>query len=184
MRTLHFCLLALLLPACTTFTPQRYVPWASNQQLLSRLPPALVHVGKITSPFELSDLCRLAGVVAPPDEMTVERYIEGALQDELKLAGRHATVDQGVSLTAVMQEMAFSSMDLLLHGWWHLTLRVRSSNGRSLYVETAYEFNSGFSAPVACKQTAEALLPAVQDLLRNMLQSAEFASLLRTDDGR
>jgi hypothetical protein len=42
---------------------------------------------------------------------------------------------------------------------WDIGLKVNSSNGKSAFVEEHYEFNSGFIADTACKQTAEAYLP-------------------------
>jgi hypothetical protein len=41
-----------------------------------------------------------------------------------------------------------------------------------------YEFNSGFIADTACKQTAEAYLPAVQNIIGKIVKSPEFKSLV------
>lgn len=41
-----------------------------------------------------------------------------------------------------------------------------------------YEFNSGYGADTACKQTAEAYLPAVQDLIGQIVRAPEFKGLV------
>jgi len=46
-------------------------------------------------------------------------------------------------------------------------------------VENRYEFKSGFDAWTACSQTAQALGPAVQDLIKKIVTDAQFAALLR-----
>jgi hypothetical protein len=43
---------------------------------------------------------------------------------------------------------------------------------------SSYEFNSGFIADTACKQTAEAYLPAVQNLIGKLVKAPEFESLV------
>ena len=41
-----------------------------------------------------------------------------------------------------------------------------------------YEFESGFIADTACKQTAEAFMPSVQNIISKIVRSPEFRKLL------
>ena len=41
-----------------------------------------------------------------------------------------------------------------------------------------YEFNSGFEGGTACKQTAEAFMPAVQNLIGKIVASPDFRALV------
>jgi hypothetical protein len=66
----------------------------------------------------------------------------------------------------------------LTGGSWDIGLKVNSSNGKSVSVSEHYEFNSGFIADTACKQTAEAYLPAVQNLIGKLVKAPEFKSLV------
>ncbi len=82
------------------------------------------------------------------------------------------------SPTGVVEQLSFSSSRGLTGGIWDIGLRVNSSNGKSNFVSEHYEFNSGFDALTACKQTAEAYLPAVQNLIGKLVKSADFRGLV------
>jgi len=66
----------------------------------------------------------------------------------------------------------------LTSGWWDLSLTLKSNNGQSLAVENKYEFKSGFDAITACNQTAQALGPAVQDLIKKAISDPRFKTLM------
>ncbi len=44
---------------------------------------------------------------------------------------------------------------------------------------STYGFKSGFDAITACNQTAQALGPAVQDLIKKVVTDPQFAILIR-----
>jgi hypothetical protein len=52
--------------------------------------------------------------------------------------------------------MDFSSTRGVTGGVWTIELTLTSSNGRRMKATETYEFESGFVAQTACKQTAEA----------------------------
>ena len=56
--------------------------------------------------------------------------------------------------------------------------RVDQGIGHTRGVER-YEFESGFVADMACKQTAEAYMPAVQNLIGKIVRSPGFKGLLQ-----
>jgi len=56
---------------------------------------------------------------------------------------------------------------------------ISSSNGKSVAVSNHYAFSGNFVGEVACNQTAQALMPAVQDLISKIVRHSEFSGLLR-----
>ncbi len=169
---------AIALTACSTYTPQRYSISADTNVALKSIGVSNVDVGTFKGPASFDNSCRAAGPIAPPDNMTFEAYIQKALADELKVAGAFDDKAPKVTLTGALEQLTFSSSRGLTGGSWDIGLRVISSNGKSTYVSEHYEFNSGFVADTACKQTAEAYFPAVQNLIGKLVKAPEFKSLV------
>lgn len=181
MKKSVFVLLALMvfsLTACSTFMPQRYSISADNHVTLKSIGAQNISVGTFKGPTDFDAMCRGAGPIAPPDGMSFEAYIQNALADELKVAGIFDKQSPKVTLTGIVDQLAFSSSRGLTGGSWDIGLRVNSSNGKYILVSEHYEFNSGFNAITACKQTAEAYLPAVQNLIGKLVKSPDFKGLL------
>lgn len=171
-------LLAFSLTACSTFMPQRYSISADNNIALKSISVSNINVGAFKGLATFDDMCRGAGPIAPPDGMSFEAYIQKALADELKVAGMFDNQAPKVTLTGVVEKLDFSSSRGVTGGSWDIGLRVTSSNGKSTFVSEHYEFNSGFDALTACKQTAEAYMPAVQNLIGSLVKSADFRGLV------
>lgn len=178
MKKFALALSVLALSACSTYTPQRYNISADNNVALKALGVGNISVGPFTGPSTFDNACRGAGPIAPPDNMSFERYIQKALADELKVAGMFDDKTPKTILTGAVEKLSFSSSRGLTGGEWDISLRVSSSNGKSVFVSEHYEFQSGFIADTACKQTAEAYLPAVQNLIGKLVNAPEFKSLL------
>lgn len=166
------------LTACSTYMPQRYSISADNNLALKAIGVGNISVGAFKGPMSFDNACRGAGPIAPPDNMSFEAYIQKALADELKVAGMFDEKTPKVTLTGAVEQLRFSSSRGLTGGEWDIGLRLSSSNGKSISALEHYEFNSGFVADTACKQTAEAYLPAVQNLIGKLIKSPEFKSLL------
>ncbi len=179
MKKMMIVFSVLLLSACSTYTPQRYSISADNNLILKTMSAGNINVGAFQGPKSFDNSCRAAGPIAPPDNMSFEAYIQKALADELKVAGKFDDKTPKITLTGVVEQLAFSSSRGLTGGSWDIGLRVNSSNGKSMYVAEHYEFNSGFVADTACKQTAEAYFPAVQNLIGKLIKSPEFLTLLK-----
>lgn len=178
MKVIVVALSVLALSACSTYMPQRYSISADNNVALKAIDAGNINVGAFTGPAKFDSSCRAAGPIAPPDNMSFEAYIQKALADELKVAGKFDDKTPKVTLTGVVEQIAFSSSRGLTGGSWDIGLRVHSSNGKSTYVAEHYEFNSGFIADTACKQTAEAYYPAVQNLIGKLVKAQEFQTLV------
>lgn len=178
MKKIALALIVLSLSACSTFTPQRYSISADNNLALKAIGVGNINVGTFSGPSSFDKACRGAGPIAPPDNMSFEGYIQKALADELKVAGMYDDKTPKTTLTGTVEKLSFSSSRGLTGGEWDISLRINSSNGKSIFVTEHYEFESGFIADTACKQTAEAYLPAVQNLIGKAIKTLEFRSLL------
>ena len=87
----------------------------------------------------------------------------------------------GVKLSGDVTKIGFSSLDGLTNGRWDIELELNSSNGKQMIVNNRYSFKSGFDAITACNATADALTPAVQDLINRVVTHPEFGELLKKD---
>lgn len=171
-------LLVVSLSSCSTYMPQRYTISADNNVALKASGGSDINVGIVRGPASFDNSCRAAGPISPPDDMSFEAYIRKALIDELKIAGMFNDHAPRITLTGAVEQLSFSSTRSVTGGTWDIGLRVVSSNGRSTFVAEHYEFKSGFDAVTACKQTAEAFLPAVQDLIGKLVKSPDFRGLI------
>jgi hypothetical protein len=81
-----------------------------------------------------------------------------------------------VMLTGTVDCLDFSS------GWtdaaWKIAMTLRSSNGRRISIAEEYKFAGSFEGYTACPQTAQAMMPAVQNLVQKAVQHPEFKQLM------
>jgi hypothetical protein len=173
---------AIALGGCSTFTTPRYSINADTNVALRALGATGIGVGTFSGPVAFDNTCRAAGPLAPPDGMTHTAYIRKALEDELKVAGAYAAGTPRVALSGIVNRLEFSSSRGLTGGSWDIDLTLRSSNGRTLTMAERYEFESGFDGITACKQTAEAYFPAVQNLIGKFARSPDFKGLLESGE--
>ncbi len=179
MRTPLIALsLAALLSACSTFTTPRYSINPDTNVALKALGVSGIAVGNFSGPATFDAGCRAAGPLSPPDGMSHTAYLRKALEDELKVAGVHAESSPNVTLTGKVNKLEFSSARGLTGGSWDIDVTVTSSNGKSMTAAEHYEFQSGFVADTACKQTSEAYMPAVQNLIGKVVRSPDFKGLV------
>lgn len=178
MKKMFIGIAVLSLSACSTYTPQRYSLNADTNVALKTVSVGSISVGAFKGLSNFDSTCRAAGPIAPPDGMRFEEYIQKALADELKVAGKFDDKTPRVTLNGSLEQLAFSSSRGLTGGSWDIGLKVSSSNGKSTFVSEHYEFESGFVADTACKQTAEAYMPAVQNLIAKLVKAPEFKSLI------
>jgi hypothetical protein len=178
MLKIFFLLMALTISGCSTYMPQRYSIAADNNVALKAIPVGNINVVAFRGPVGFDNSCRAVGPISPPDNMSFELYLRKALADELKVAGKFDDKTPKVTLSGVVEQLSFSSSRGLTGGSWDIGLRINSSNGKSNFVSEHYEFNSGFIGDTACKQTAEAYLPAVQNIIGKLVKSSEFLALV------
>ncbi len=171
-------LLALVLSACAT--PAKYQSRADISDALGQNMKGSVNVAPFKAPDNFSSMCRIAGPIYPPDfTLTFEGYIQSALTEELKAAGKLNDKDAKITLTGAVEKLAFSTTaNGVTGGTWDIGLRVTSSNGKSTYVSEHYVYETSIMGAVACQQATDAFLPAVQNLISKLARSSEFKSLV------
>lgn len=169
---------AVLLSACETPTTQRYAISANNNQAIKALGTSNVGLGAFIAPADFSATCRALGPLQVADGLTHTQYIRKAFEDELQVAGVFANGTPRVSLAGKVNKLEFSSSRGLTGGSWTIDLTLTSSNGKSITTSEYYEFNSGFAANEACRNTAEAFSRAVQDLVGKTIRNPSFPSLV------
>jgi len=169
---------ALLLTACETPTTQRYSALADNNMAIRNLNTTGVGIGTFQPPAQFSETCRALGPLKVSDNLSHTQYIQKAFEEELKMGGAYASTPR-VTLKGNVDKLEFSSSKGLTGGYWSIDITLVSSNGKSLKTNEYYEFSSGFSAPEACRQTAEAFSRAVQNLVGKTVRDPQFAQLVQ-----
>jgi len=178
MKKIMFMAAALLmLSACSTMQPPRYAISIDNIQKLKNYEGVKAEVVSLNQSANFSPNCRLMGPIEPADGLTIPQFIAKAFNDEFKMAGLFST--DGIKISGDITKVEFSSITGLTSGYWDIGLRLDSSNGQSLSVSNKYTFKSGFDAITACNATADALTPAVQDLIKATVYHPEFSKLLK-----
>jgi len=170
-------LLAVALAGCSTYAASRYVASADTVQALRAYRGrTTVAVGAFTAtmPNQREMKCREAGHFTTPDGETFEEFIRKAFVSELTSADLYAP-GAPVTLTGHLLTIDFSSG--VTDASWTFRLEVRSSNGHWVTVLERYPIPGG-ADPAACRQTARALMPAVQKLVATIVRHQGFAGLL------
>lgn len=166
--------LALFVTACATpLTPLPYRALIDNHLALTRKPLPAATIGTFTSQVDYEPMCRGVGKILP--QPSVEVYLRDALALELTLANLVAD-NAPVKLEGEVTGIAFKPK--IAHASWRLALRVRSSNGRTLEVERLDTFRSAFFGDTACEIVSDHFMSTVQLLIRDVVLSPAFPSLL------
>lgn len=170
---------AAFLAACETPTTQRYAISADNNQAIRSINATGVGVQTFVGPADFSSNCRALGPMRVADNLSHTQYIQKAFEDELKVAGAFAQSAPRILIGGKVNKIEFSSSRGLTGGYWRIDIALNSSNGKGLDVSEYYEFNSGFAANEACRNTAEAYSRAVQNLVGKAVKSPGFTELLK-----
>lgn len=174
-RVLPLSILLTLATGCSTYTVLRYSPSTDNVVALRTLNGKLVNVGSFTAatPGQTEIMCRAVGPIKTPDGESFSDYVRKALLDDLRIANVYSE-SAPITLTGQLDAIDFSSNS----GEWHLSLSVKSTNGKSMSVSETYKYQTSFYGETACNQSAQALMPAVQNLVGKVVRSKEFKTLL------
>jgi hypothetical protein len=167
----------LMLSACSTMQPPRYSVSVDNIQAIKAYEGAKAGIVSLNQPAAFDSNCRLMGPIEPADGLSVPQFVAKAFNDEFKMAGIYS--EEGVKITGDITKIEFSSVSGLTNGYWDIELRLNSSTGSTISVANKYNFKSGFDAITACNATADALSPAVQDLIKATVSHPDFSKLLQ-----
>lgn len=173
--------LAASLIGCATNNSPRYASSADTVHALKSLKLGdIAAVGNFSTTSTTDLQCRAVGPIVLPDNHTLPSYIKKALEDELKMAGMYNTTNPTVTLMGVINKAAFSSAKGFFQGHWELDVTIQSSNGKSISAQEQYDFDSAYLADKGCQKTADALVPAVQNVLQKIVTSPSFKELFAT----
>lgn len=180
MKGLIVLVALLALGGCSTYSASRYSISADNVVALRALDGKEMQVGEFTSSIkgkngtDLTEImCRGVGPIKTPDGESFAQYIKKALIDEMKIAEVYSA-SAPITLSGNLDTVDFSSSG----GYWQVGLTLRSSNGKSVSIDERYPYQSSFYGETACNQTAQAFMPAVQNLVGKAVRSPEFAALI------
>ncbi|MDD5389164.1 MAG: hypothetical protein PHD37_07450 [Gallionellaceae bacterium] len=167
--------IAVLASGCSTYSATRYSISTDNVVALRSLNGKSVNVGAFSAstPGQTEIMCRGVGPIKTPDGEPFAEFVRKAILDELKIANTYSSAAP-VMITGNLDAIDFSSNS----GNWNLALTVRSSNGKSMSVSESYGYTSSFYGETACNQTAQAFMPAVQNLVGKVVRSPEFVALV------
>jgi hypothetical protein len=176
MKYLVLLLAVISLNGCSTYAVQRYSISTDNVMALREIKDKKINVGSFTSqqPGLSSITCRGVGPIKTPDGEAYSEYVRKALIDELKIADVYSS-EAPITLTGQLNSIDFSSNS----GEWNFSLTINSSNGRSMTASESYSYTTSFYGETACNQTAQAVMPAVQDLIGKVVRNPEFKALLK-----
>ncbi|OQX09823.1 MAG: hypothetical protein BWK76_21665 [Desulfobulbaceae bacterium A2] len=176
MKRLFFLIaVTMLASGCSTYSATRYSISTDNVTALRSLGGKTINVGDFsaTTPGQKEIMCRGVGPIKTPDGEPFADYVKKAFLDELKMSNVYSP-SAPVTITGNLDSINFSSSG----GKWNLALTIKSSNGKIMSVSEDYSFTSSFVGETACNQTAQALMPAVQNLVGKVVRSPEFAALV------
>lgn len=176
MKTpLTLAAVAILASGCSTYSATRYSISTDNVVALRSLNGKTLNVGAFssTTPGQKEIMCRGVGPIKTPDGEPFAEFVRKAFLDELKIANAYSP-SAPVTITGNLDAIDFSSNS----GNWNLALTVKTSNGKSMSVSESYAYTSSFYGETACNQTAQAFMPAVQNLVGKVVRSSEFIALV------
>ena len=170
---------------CASIPPTIVDRYATNANVLDYLyadGSSRIGVGSFDSlPTDLREVACLSDGIAPPDNENYASYIRASLISELAAAERYSNT-ASVTLTGIVEQAKLDFIKKIglgaQGGQWTFVLTVTSSNGASVTVEASYEYHTGW-APIRCHIAAEALMPAVQILMYELITDGGFQLLLR-----
>lgn len=180
MRGLIVLVALLALGGCSTYSADRYAISADNVVALRSLEGKDLQVGEFTSSIKGKDgvelkeiMCRGVGPIKTPDGESFAQYIKKALIDEMKIAEVYSA-SAPIVISGNLEAIDFSSNS----GYWQVAFTLRSSNGKSISMDEKYPYQTSFYGETACNQTAQAFMPAVQNLVGKAVRSPDFAALV------
>jgi len=169
-------LMGVAATGCSTHALPRYAVSTGNVAELRKIKSTPVAIGSfITAGSDVADsiFCRAVGPIKTPDGETYADYIKKALVSELTMVEMY-DAKSAVVLSGELTTFSFDSH----RGVWDMALRLKSSNGKQLSVSEKYDYGFNWFALVACAQTAQAGMSAVQNLIHKAVSDPGFSSLL------
>lgn len=172
-------LLSWAVAGCSSYASDRYALSMEAQEALQQAAPRAASGRVAVEPFTAARpgrsrlACRAAGPVTTPDGESFEEFIRQALIDQLQQAGLYSP-NARTKLQGRLNEINFGSFE----GIWFLDLTITDAKGRSLTAHEDYRYDASVIGAEACRQTAQALMPAVQNLIRKVVSHPTFLKMV------
>ena len=176
VQLIIFAVSVLYITGCSTYKVNNYGISADNIGLMKELNGLQVSIDEFTSlkPGLTTIQCRGAGPVSTPNKESFESYIKEALVSELKIAGIYSE-SSNIKISGSVENLDFNSN--VGSGKWMFDVSVSDGNGMSYQVNSIFNFSTNWVADKACQQVAQAFVPAVQNLIKDIVSKPEFKSL-------
>ena len=176
MKKVILAMTIAALVGCTTMEPVEYSIPVDNRQALKKFRFTNFSISHFTQSARFNPSCRFLGPLELPDDLSFAQYIVETINDDLKAAGVYSSRRRRIS--GDITTLAFSSSSGFTNGFWDISIMLVSPRGTSLNVSNRFIFKSGLRAVEACNATADALYPAIQNLLSVAIADPKFRKLL------
>ncbi|MBV0934709.1 hypothetical protein [Marinobacterium weihaiense] len=120
--------------------------------------------------------CRAAGPVKNQNNVSFENYIEGAIKNDLKMAGVYKE-GSDIKISGAIEKLDFNSN--IGAGKWMINAKISSPKSQGYTVQSTYDFSTNFVADKACQQVAQAYEPAVENFINQIVTHPGFSSLAK-----
>lgn len=184
MKVYNLLWIVCLLAGCSTYPASLYSHSVANvhaMKIKAEAKPIAVNLNEFTvsGNVEQEIKCRGVGPVAASPGKTYEKYIRDAMFDEFVLSGI-LKENAAITLDGRLEAIDFSSG--IKDAEWNINLVIKSSNGNTASLVEKFPFSSSFEGNSACRNTAFALAPAVQSLIRKFVNHPDFYKLVSNDN--
>lgn len=122
-----------------------------------------------------SILCRLDGVVTPLKGMSFEKYITGALINEMEFSNIYSE-DANKTLNISYDKVSFNSLPGMAS--WIINATFSTENNSDFKIESEYKFSTNYFASLACKQVSASFPKAVEKFIYNTLTHPNFSLII------
>lgn len=170
---------AFVTAGCSTYAADRYAVSMDSQTELKQIAASSPNQGVAVEEFTASEPrqteigCRAVGPIKTPDGETFEKFIQEALIDQLQLAELYSP-QSALRVGGNLDAIDFNTNA----GVWSLALTITDNSGRRITVREDYDYESSFSGETACNQTAQAFMPAVQNLIQKVVGNPAFKEMI------
>jgi len=158
-----------------------YVVKGENQNYKRIINGKKIDVGSFTSsnPGQAEFGCYPFGALKTPGNEPFSMYIRRGLIAELTYLGAYSPQAE-VTLSGNLDRIEYNTTE---KKYLSLMITVNSSNGKFLTVSEKYKIPESHILTLhSCQELARAFLPAVQNLIGNLIRNTEFPALIGPSD--
>lgn len=175
VKFIFIMIVVLVISGCSTYSANRYSNLTENVVSLRQYQENKISVGEFTAtePGRTSISCRGVGPIATPDGESFEQFIQNAFIAELQLAEAY-DANAASKVSGNVDKIDFNSNS----GYWYIDLTINSLSGESINISESFKYKTSFYGETACNQTAQALMPAVQNAISQTINHPKFSVLV------